>query len=215
MKTKQEKAPKFTAEELDAHSVLLCRGGSHLYGLNHAGSDEDFYRVVPDEHFWKAVGNFPSGNAKILARQTIIDGIDQMLVSEKTFHRFCYEGSPQALETMFAHEPIIDKLEAFRHSYFGGLNLEHMCGKYTRTIKAFSYGDFKKRRHALRMSFNLAEAMSTGGRFNPRLTPEQIAFATQKAQSNPQEFIEAITDINYFTIDEDWNWAELEKVFAG
>ncbi len=213
MKTKQEKAPKFTNEELDAHSVLLCRGGSHLYGLNHADSDEDFYRVVPDEHFWKAVGNFPSGNQKVLARQTIIDGIDQMLVSEKTFHRFCYEGAPQALETMFAQEPIIDKLEAFRHSYFGGLNMEHMCGRYTRTIKAFAYGNFKKRRHALRMSFNLSEAMATGGRFNPRLTQDQIDFATQKAQSNPREFIEAITSTNYFTIDDNWNWEEIEKQF--
>lgn len=207
-------APRFTPGELNEHTLLLTRGGSHLYGLNHAGSDEDFYRVMPDEHYWKAIGKRPTGNPKVLANQTIIDGIDQMIVSEKTFHIFCFEGAPQALEAMFSQQPILDKIPAFRNDYFGGLNLDHMCGRYMRTIKTFAYGDFKKRRHALRLSLNLREAQDLQGRFNPTLSAENIEYITRLAGSTPKEFIAALTEINYFTIEEDWNWAEIEENFA-
>lgn len=216
MKTnsKQSKAPKLSPEELEENTVLLTHGGSIMYGLNHADSDEDFYRVVPDELYWLAIGSYPRGNPHNLALHTIIDGVDQTLVSEKTFHKFCFEGIPQALEAMFAPLTLIDKIESFRNDYFAGLNLDHMCGKYTRTIKSFAYGNTKKRQHALRLSFNLAEAMETGGRFNPKLSEEQVAFVRAKARSTPDEFIHAIQEINYFTIDDDWNWDELNQNFS-
>lgn len=204
----------FTPEEIDAHTTLLARGGSILYGLNHAGSDEDFYRVVPDEFYWKVIGKFPSGKPNILANQTIVDGIDQMVVSEKTFQKFCFEGVIQALETMFAREPLIDRLGAYRNDYFAGMNLDHMCGKYMRTIKAFAYGDFKKRRHALRLSLNLREAMENGGRFNPTLNANDIAYVTELAKSTPEEFTAALREINYFTIEENWNMEEIREQFT-
>lgn len=213
-KTPRKAAPKFTPEELDANTLLLVRGGSRLYGLAHENSDEDFYRVVPDEHFWKAMGKWPSGNPRIKATQTIIGTEDQMLVSEKSFHIFCFEGAPQALESMFANDALIDRIGPFRNAYFAGLNLDHMCGRYLRTIKSFAYGNFKKRRHSLRMSINLREAMETGGRFNPTLTEDQAAYATATASSSAEEFITALSDINYFTIDEDWNMEEIRANFA-
>lgn len=213
-KMERQPAPRFTAEELDAHTTLLTRGGSRLYGMAHANSDEDFYRVVPDEHYWKAIGKYPSGDPKVKATQTIIDGIDQMLVSDKTFQRFCYEGVPQALETMFTQEPMIDNLGQYRNDYFAGLNLDHMCGRYMRTIKSFAYGNFKKRRHALRLSLNLRQAMETQGRFNPTLTSDQVGFITTVASSDPVEFTATLRDINYFTVEEAWNMDEIIENFA-
>lgn len=203
----------FTPDELNAHTTLLTHGGSVLYGLNHADSDEDFYRVVPDEHYWSAIGKHPSGDPKTKAHQTIVDGIDQMIVSEKTFHRFCYEGIPQALEAMFTQKPVIDRLGAFRNDYFAGMNTEHMCGKYMRTIKSFAYGNFKKRRHALRLSLNLRQAMETRGFFNPTLGVDEAAWISSIAASNPELFIETLNSINYFTVEENWNMEEINSNF--
>lgn len=213
-KKPREKAPSFTPKELDAHTTLLVRGGSMLYGLNHAGSDEDYYRVVPDEHYWQALGRWPSGDPKIKARQSIVGDRDEMLVSEKTFHIFCYEGAPQALESMFARNALIDHIEEFRHSYYAGLNLDHMCGRYMRTIKRFAYGDYKKRRHSLRMSLNLREAMESEGRFNPTLTTDQVAYVSEVASSTPERFTGQLREINYFTVEEDWNMDEIRENFA-
>lgn len=133
---------------LEEATLLLTHGGSILYGLNHANSDEDFYRVVKDEFYWDAIGAFPSGQRRRLARQTIINGRDEMTVAFGTFAQFAFDGAPQALESMFSQMATIDHLEEFRNSYYASTGPDSMRENYRRTIHRFSYGNFKQRRHA-------------------------------------------------------------------
>lgn len=44
--------------------------------------------------------------------------------------------------------------------------------RYRRTIRAFSYGTMKQRRHAVRLGFNLRD-LRLSGRFNPVMTTDQ------------------------------------------
>jgi hypothetical protein len=220
MKTKKHRAenmptaPKATAEELAEQTILLTPSGSHLYGLNHAGSDEDYYRVVPDDFYWKAIGSFPSGKPKMLIAQHISNGIDELTVSEKTFAILALKGAPQTLEAMFSQQATIDRLEAFRKDYFAGMGPDSMIERYRQTIHTFIYGNFKSRRHALRLSLNLNESMINGGRFNPTLTPEQVKFISDLASSSPEEYIKGLTDLNHYEISDEFNMEELAQNFA-
>lgn len=212
-KLKKEPTPKLSGEELAEKTILLTLTGSRLYGLSHANSDMDFYRVVPDEHYWPAIGAWPSGNPKFKSRQHINNGIDELTLSAKTFMQYAYEGAPQALEAMFSQIATIDKLEAFRKDYFAGLSYESMVNRYRSSIKLFAHGNFKYRRHALRMSLNLDEALENKGRFNPTLSPENVAMITDIAASTPERFLEALADINYFEIISGFNKGEIEQNF--
>lgn len=134
--------------------------GSRLYGLAHENSDHDFYTVVSKVRTAKAK----------YARQTIVDGVDSMVVDFGTWLRQCEMGVPQALEAMFSEQALVDKIEEFRLGYRVGTEV---WSRYLRTIKSFALNEetdekfkFKKKRHALRLSFNLNE-LSRYGRFNP------------------------------------------------
>lgn len=140
--------------------------GSFLYGLGHAGSDQDFYTVI---------ANKPRHRKKY-AKQTIHDGIDSMTVDLSTFRVYCDMGVPQALEAVFSPFAGIDHIADFRRSY--RVDTGAMMERYRRTIKSFSLGgDFKRRRHALRLCLNLTEALETG-RFNPRLSQSHATAIT-------------------------------------
>lgn len=195
-------------------TLLLTHGGSILYGLNHANSDEDFYRVVKDEFYWDAIGAAPSGQRRRLARQTIVNGRDEMTVAFGTFAQFAFDGAPQALESMFSQMATIDHLEEFRDSYYASTGPDSMRENYRRTIHRFSYGNFKQRRHALRLSINLNQAQKSGGKFNPTLTPEQATFITAAAGSSPKEFIETLEALNHFQISDEYNIEEISQRFA-
>jgi len=136
--------------------------GSRLYGLSHANSDEDFYTVV---------SKVKTAKAKY-ARQSIVDNVDSMVVDFGTWLRQCEMGVPQALEAMFSQMPLVDNIESFRLGYRCGTGVWE---RYLRTIKSFALNEdadeklrFKKKRHALRLAFNLNE-LSRYGRFNPTL----------------------------------------------
>lgn len=136
--------------------------GSHLYGLNHAGSDEDFYTVVSKVKTNKAR----------YAKQKIVDGIDTTTVDMGTWLRYCEAGVPQALEAMFSERPLIDHIPALRAQYTVGTQV---FDRYLRTIKSFALNDensYKQKRHALRLALNMQE-MRGRGRFNPTLNVEQ------------------------------------------
>lgn len=199
---------------LEEATLLLTHGGSILYGLNHANSDEDFYRVVKDEFYWQAIGAYPSGKPKMLIAQHINNGIDELTVSFKTFSILAMKGSPQTLETMFSQLATIDRLAEFRKDYFAGMGPDSMIERYRQTIHRFCYGTFKQRRHALRLSINLTESMTNGGRFNPTLTPEQAAFITATAKSSPEQFIDALKSLNHYEISDEFNMAEIAERFA-
>lgn len=220
MRTNKQKAtgldaaPKATPEELDENTLLLTPSGSRLYGLAHANSDEDYYRVVPDEFYWKAVGAFPTGKPKMLIAQHINNGIDELTVSFKTFSILAMNGTPQTLEAMFSEQATIDRLDAFRKDYFAGMGHDSMIERYRKTIHTFIYGNFKSRRHALRLSLNLNESMINGGRFNPTLTAKEVDYISKMAASTPDEYIAGLVAMNHYQISDSFDMDELRENFA-
>ena len=53
--------------------------------------------------------------------------------------------------------------------------------KYERTIRKFAYGDFQRRRHACRLSLDLA-GLRHSGRFDPVMTGAATLLATKYAE---------------------------------
>lgn len=143
--------------------------GSHLYGLAHEGSDLDTF-IVTD-------------SAYLHAHQTVVNGTDVVRVGFNTFFSRALGGSHQSVEALFSPykmwNPDFSHLIPFIESAV-------VCGgpvyeKYERTIHKFSFGDFKRRRHAVRLSQNLA-GLRELGRFNPVMTEGEIAAANTLAQ---------------------------------
>jgi hypothetical protein len=201
-------------EALEAGTLLLTPNGSRLYGLAHANSDDDYYRVVLDDYFYDAVGKAPTGNRNRLIHHAINDGVDELTVGFGTFARLAFDGTPQTLETMFSQQSIVDRLEEFRHAYYASTGPDSMRDAYRRTIHRFIYGNFKSRRHALRLSINLEESMRSGGRFNPTLTPEQAAYITAAASSSPEEYIRTVEEINHYQVSDSFNMVDIAKGFT-
>lgn len=164
--------------------LFKTQHGSHLYGLNHAGSDEDFYTVV----------DRPRGARYKWAKQTIVDGEDSVRVDLPTWLRWCDKGVPQALEAMFAPNPMVDKIPSLRAAYRAGGEAR---STYTRTIRNFvEADDFKRRRHAVRLGFNLRDLLKTG-RFNPVMKRQQVFIANGLAEHLRGE--ELFDEIMYIT----------------
>lgn len=150
--------------------------GSRLYGLNRAGSDEDFYTVVTKKPH---VGR---GQAKArYAKQTINGEEDSMVVDFGTWVEMCRSGVPQALEAMFSEMPVgIDYIADFRSSFRVSTEVYE---RYFSTIKSFALAEdhtIKRRRHALRLALNFNE-MAWTGRFNPTLTAKDVQYITNMA----------------------------------
>lgn len=139
--------------------------GSHLYGLAHENSDRDVYEVY-------------EGKGRSLRQST--DGrLDVVRGSLEAFMGRAFTGSHQSCEAMFSTlkewEPGMQEkwgsyIESFRVT--GG----EVFSKYERTIKKFSYLDFKRRRHAVRIGFNLHE-LRKHGRFNPTMDTLSVSLA--------------------------------------
>lgn len=172
--------------------LLKTIHGSHLYGLAHADSDQDWYTVVSREK---------RGARKKYAKHNITGDQDVMKVDLSTFRHFCDEGVPQALEALFSPVPEVDLLTDFRNSYT--VNLPAAVRTYRRTMRNFASDDstFKKRRHACRLAINLGTIMKYG-RFNPTMTEGEVAEATHFAMlmsgEDPMPYLE-----------------ELEQIYAG
>lgn len=143
--------------------------GSRLYGMAHEGSDDDIFIVNTSER-WKA-------------RQSMNGEIDTVRVGLDLFLFRAATGSHQTLEAMFSpykqwssyglkYQPMIEHYKVTGTDVFE---------KYERTIRKFCYGDFKRRRHAVRLSFNLSELRRLG-RFNPVMTAGEIVTANAVAE---------------------------------
>lgn len=159
--------------ELNGHHVLFkTEHGSNLYGLAHAGSDEDFYTVV---------STVRNRRAKY-AKQTIVDGIDSMVVDLPTWLNMCVSGVPQALEAMFSQKVIHSEIEPFRAGYVVSYGIAE---RYLRTIKSFTAEpDYKKNRHGVRLALNLNTALREG-RFNPTLSDDEKVFIEELMLTYP------------------------------
>lgn len=144
--------------------------GSRLYGLAHEGSDTDVFVVTSATR----LGARHSMNADGIDIST--RGLDQFLLHASS-------GSHQSVEALFsplkewterglAYRPMI---EAMRVSG------PDVLAKYCRTIVKFSFGDFKRRRHAVRLAQNM-EGLRSYGRFNPVMTADDAERASRLAQ---------------------------------
>lgn len=161
--------------------------GSHLYNLAHENSDQDFYVVVD---------RGPMTKKYKYATQKIIDGIDTTTFDIGTWLRLCEKGVPQALEAMFSNMATVDELTALRSSYRVGFN--SMRDTYVRTMENFvQAGDFKRKRHALRLWTNLGEA-SRHGRFNPTLSDVQVALVNSLATRLDDDAVLRLVKSNNF-----------------
>lgn len=186
-------------------TLLLTLTGSKLYGLSHADSDNDTYRIIP---------TIPNSSRKRNAKHTIKGEEDQLTIDFKTFTMFAYDGNPQALEAMFSPIATIDHISEFRSGFYAGLNQDSMIGRYRKTITKFAHGNFKHRRHALRLTLNLEESIQNRGYFNPRLSEETCAMITQMAMDkNFSRYLQSLSTydlhLNYEEIDANMK-AELE-----
>lgn len=143
--------------------------GSHLYGLAHEGSDRDLFIVTFEDH----------GKA----RQRVSGEDDVVRVGWRTFLERAAGGSHQSCEALFSPYKqwtpeglaLLPMITRFR---VGGADVTH---KYERTIRKFAYGEFKKRRHAVRLWINLQDIRERG-RFYPVMTESEAFFVTRTAE---------------------------------
>ena len=153
--------------------------GSHLYGLSHEDSDNDFYVVV----------DRVKKNRIKYSKQSIVDGVDTTTVDWGTWVNQCQQGVPQALEAMFSQRALFEApgIREFRAAFRVG---DGMRDRYYRTIDNFLSPEdefnIKKRRHGVRLALNLRDGVRYGY-FNPTLTPKQKVFATYHAKYTPLE----------------------------
>lgn len=155
--------------------------GSHLYGLAHENSDRDYYTVVAK----KPYTGRGQGKAKY-SKQTIVDGLDSVVVDFGTWVEQCRSGVPQACEAMFSNQAEVDKVADFRRQFRLGTEA---WPRYLRTIKSFAYSEtdeYKRKRHALRLALNF-NALSRAGRFNPTLSPALVVVVSSVAEMSPDE----------------------------
>lgn len=102
-----------------------------------------------------------------------------MVVDFGTWLLSCEKGVPQALEAMFSTMPIVDEIGSFRAGYRVGTGV---YDTYLRTIKSFIMtGEYKKKRHGLRLAFNL-HTIRELGYFNPTLTSQQVEIVSELAK---------------------------------
>jgi hypothetical protein len=136
-------------------TILETVHGSRLYGLGRSTSDHDLFRVVPTGR----------------TRQRVTGEDDVTVMGLDVFLGHVFAGSHQSCEALFSPLAEIDPryLPLFRGLRVTGADA---FARYRRTIHSFSYGDTKKRRHAVRLGYNLAD-LRREGRFNPVLTPGQ------------------------------------------
>lgn len=173
--------------------LLRVQAGSRLYGYATDASDDDYFEVHT-EPFMIATRDAPRQ-----VRQTIVDGIDTIQMTLSHFMERADAGSHQALDAMFAAEPLIDLLGGFRTSYHAGFAV---VPAYERIITKFALQTgFRKQRHALRAAFNLQDILETG-RYQPELSAERIAFIMEHAVKPYEQFRDVLvevapTDITY------------------
>lgn len=150
-----------------AEMIFETVHGSHLYGWNHENSDMDIFRVTD------------SNSPKALQKHE--GGLDIVTVGFSTFLARAIAGSHQSVEALFSREKVW-----YNDMYRAMLANTRVCGgdvyaKYERTIKKFCYGDFKKRRHACRLSLNLRE-LRMYGTFDPRVDQPATVLANAYAK---------------------------------
>lgn len=131
--------------------ILRTLHGSRLYGLDHEGSDWDWYEVHDGGRI----------------RQRITGDQDVTRIGLSDWLAQCDKGVPQALEAMFAPARFaeVDVMGRYRAGFRA--NVGNAAATYTRTIAAFMHDENpKKVLHTHRLRRDLNE-MRLYGRFDP------------------------------------------------
>lgn len=163
--------------------------GSRLYGLNHADSDFDYYRVLPfgDSHRTK---------------HRIQGTEDTLTLTFPRFLQHASEGRPQALEAMYSGKATTDEISYIRSGFRPSQSA--VIDAYARTIRSFAFSNtYKKRRHALRLTENLNEFLERGS-FNPTLLESVRTRINEDALTEEIEFLRVLAsrstlDLFHFT----------------
>lgn len=151
--------------------IFSTVAGSHLYGLAHEGSDLDVYEVYEGK--------------SLKLRQSISGNDDSVRGTLEAFLVRAATGSHQSVEALFSQRKVY--APGMQEKYgpmLEGLRITggDVYAKYERTIRKFCYGDFKRRRHAARLSLNL-RSLRDYGKFNPELTQPEIVLCNGYART--------------------------------
>ena len=153
--------------------ILYTVHGSHLYGLAHEHSDRDTYRVVLCDD-------------KRYISHMVDDVSDSTVIHLVRFVQQVNKGVPQALEALYSRSAThntayLPYLRSLRPDPYT------VADTYWRTALNFAEGDFKQKRHAMRLVLNLHDFMRYGS-FNPQLTPAEVTFVNRYARFDTKEF---------------------------
>lgn len=148
--------------------VFATRHGSALYGFQTESSDEDWFVVTTS----KRRG----------ARQSVTNGFDVTRIGWDSFLEYALSGSHQSLEAAFSSQKVWIRPE--QRAFLEGMRVSSpdVFRKYSRTVKKFCFGDFKRRRHAVRLAGDLVD-LRRHGRFEPERTHREAAFAGTLAEN--------------------------------
>lgn len=173
--------------------LLRSMAGSHLYGLSHDASDTDYFDVVDSFSSLEE----PPHHTKAI--QTIKDGLDVTMVTLSQFIYRAQLGSHQALDAMFSESTLVDEITELRHGFHVGYDV---IPTYNRTITKFINQDrSKKFKHAMRLAYNLHDAVETG-RFDPKLSPERVEHVLKVAQLTKEDVISEVHKVSsYIDLD--------------
>lgn len=149
--------------------LFATRHGSRLYGFQTESSDEDWF-IVTDSNRRRTT-------------HTVEDVLDVTQMGWDDFLAEALRGSHQSLEAAFSTEKIWLQ-GGDERAYLDGLRVTgtDVFNAYRRTIRKFSFGDFKQRRHAVRLAGNLLD-LQHRGRFDPSLSYREAAFAGNLAEN--------------------------------
>ena len=150
---------------MEDNVVFTTIHGSRLYGFSHAGSDYDRFTVFSDDR---------------RARHSVSGELDHVRMGISRFLELAEGGSHQSVEALFSPVKEWGSSAWMFRSMLEGMVItgSEVFAKYERTIKAFAHGDFKRRRHAVRLWLNLKELREHGLIASVRLDYHSINWAT-------------------------------------
>jgi len=153
--------------------------GSRLYGFAHEGSDRDVFTVTDS----------PARKA----RHRKVGHEDHLTVGIFHFLDLATSGSHQSVEALFSPYKVWADTDAARQYrvMLESIRVGGVAEKFERTIRKFCYGDFKRRRHACRLSLAL-DSLRLHGHMNPALNAWQIDWCTRTAEIEGDDLARAL-----------------------
>ena len=155
--------------------ALATQHGSKLYGMDNAGSDDDWYLVLDDS----------MSSRRALSKQRKSGDDDRMLISMQQFIELIAEGSHQALEAKFspfAYKAPVPYEAMINKTIPSNVGVGH---KYRSAAKSFMASGIeenseKKIKHSVRLSADYGDYLAQD-KIQPLKTPNQRRIIEQIA----------------------------------